>query len=101
MGEVKIGITSWTEPSLIAGGHFYPSSVRSAEDRLKYYASHFPIVEVDSTYYGLPNERNSGLWVERTPDKFIFDVKAFRLFTQHPTSPEVLPKDIRESLTAN
>ena len=101
MGEIRIGITSWTEPTLIAGGHFYPSWAHSAEARLHYYSSQFPIVEVDSTYYGLPEQRTSGLWVERTPDNFIFDIKAFRLFTQHPTSPAVLPKDIREALTAD
>jgi uncharacterized protein YecE (DUF72 family) len=56
-------------------------------------------VEVDSIYYGLPTEATSGLWVDRTPEKFVFDVKAFRLFTQHQTAPDVLPKDIRESLT--
>jgi uncharacterized protein YecE (DUF72 family) len=93
-----IGISSWTEPTLIAGGKFYPPSAKSAEARLKYYASQFPIVEVDSTYYGLPTESTAGLWVNRTPDKFIFDIKAFRLFTQHPTMPLVLPKDVRQAL---
>lgn len=98
MGEIRIGISSWTEPTLIAGGHFYPPGVHSAEARLRYYASQFPIVEVDSSYYGLPAETTSGLWVERTPGGFIFDIKAFRLFTLHPTSPAVLPRDIRQSL---
>jgi uncharacterized protein YecE (DUF72 family) len=101
VGEVKIGISSWTEPTLIKGGKFYPSWAGSAEARLRYYSSQFPIVEVDSSYYGLPAEKTSGLWVERTPQDFIFDVKAFRLFTMHPASPAVLPKDIRESLPAD
>jgi uncharacterized protein YecE (DUF72 family) len=99
LGEIRIGITSWTEPTLIAGGHFYPLWASFAEARLNYYSSQFPIVEVDSSYYGLPTEKTSGLWVERTPDNFIFDIKAFRLFTQHPTSPAVLPKEIRDALT--
>jgi len=98
MGQILTGITSWTEPTLIESGCFYPASARSAEARLRYYASQFPIVEVDSTYYALPNEKTSKLWVERTPGNFIFDVKAFRLFTQHPTSLAVLPKDIREAV---
>jgi uncharacterized protein YecE (DUF72 family) len=98
MGEVLVGITAWTEPTLIESGRFYPASVRSAEDRLRYYASQFPIVEVDSTYYAQPAERTSRLWVDRTPDGFVFDVKAFRLFTQHPTTHSALPKDIREGL---
>ena len=96
MGDILVGITSWTEPTLIESGRFYPQEARSAETRLKYYASRFAIVEVDSTYYALPAERTSGLWVERTPANFLFDVKAFRLFTQHPTPPSALPKDIRE-----
>ncbi len=99
MGEVRVGITSWTEPTLIEGGHFYPPWAKSAKARLEYYSSQFPIVEVDSTYYGIPVQETSGLWVGRTPENFIFDIKAFRLFTQHPTSSVVLPKDIREAFT--
>lgn len=98
MGEILVGITAWTEPTLIESGRFYPREAKTAEERLRYYASQFPVVEVDSTYYGMPSENTAGLWVTRTPDHFIFDIKAFRLFTQHPTSPSVLPKDIRDSL---
>jgi uncharacterized protein YecE (DUF72 family) len=98
MGEMLVGITSWTEPTLIKSGRFYPPYARNAEARLKYYASQFPIVEVDSTYYALPGENNSHLWAERTPERFVFDIKAFRLFTQHPTSPLALPRDIFEAL---
>jgi len=46
----------------------------------------------------MPNERNSYLWAERTPDDFIFDFKAFRVFTQHPTPVNSLPKNVREEL---
>ena len=98
MGNILIGTCSWTDPTLIESGRFYPSPSLSAEARLRYYASQFPIVEVDSPYYALPSERTSGLWVERTGDNFIFDIKAFRLFTQHPTSPASLPRDIRQAL---
>jgi uncharacterized protein YecE (DUF72 family) len=98
MGEIRFGITSWTEPTLIAGGKFYPSWARSARERLEFYSSQFPIVEVDSSYYGLPTEQTSGLWVERTPADFVFDIKAFRLFTSHPTSPSVLPAEVRLAL---
>ncbi len=98
MGHILVGITSWTEPTLIASGRFYPEWARSAEARLQYYASQFPVVEVDSSYYALPNEKTSVLWVARTGDDFIFDIKAFRLFTQHPTPPSALPKDIRQAL---
>lgn len=100
MGDILVGTCSWTDPTLIESGRFYPSWARSAEARLQYYASQFSIVEVDSSYYALPSERTSGLWARRTGDKFIFDIKAFRLFTQHPTPLTSLPKDIREALPA-
>jgi uncharacterized protein YecE (DUF72 family) len=98
MGDILVGTCSWTDPTLIESGRFYPSWARSAEARLQYYASQFPIVEVDSSYYALPNEKTSGLWVERTGEKFLFDIKAFRLFTQHPTPQQALPRDIRQAL---
>jgi uncharacterized protein YecE (DUF72 family) len=98
MAIILVGTSSWTDASLIECRRFYPASVRSAEDRLRYYSSQFSLVEVDSTYYSLPEERVSGLWVTRTPNDFIFDIKAFRLFTQHPTPVKVLPKDIREKM---
>jgi uncharacterized protein YecE (DUF72 family) len=98
--RILAGTCSWTDKSLIDCGRFYPPNVKTAEQRLRYYAEQFPIVEVDSTYYGLPSEQNAGLWAERTPDAFTFDVKAFRLMTQHPTPPNALPKDVRESLPA-
>jgi uncharacterized protein YecE (DUF72 family) len=98
MGDILVGTCSWTDPTLLESGHFYPSWARSAEARLQYYASQFPIVEVDSSYYALPSERTSALWVERTSDRFRFDIKAFRIFTQHPTPLSALPKDIREAV---
>jgi uncharacterized protein YecE (DUF72 family) len=97
-GRVRVGISSWTEPTLIKSGAFYPPDATTAEDRLRFYAQQFPIVEVDSTFYALPNEKTAALWVERTPTDFIFDVKAFALLTQHPAPPERLPKDLRERL---
>ena len=98
MGEILIGTCSWTDRTLIDSGRFYPTWARSAEARLQYYASQFSIVEVDSSYYALPNEKTSWLWVDRSGDKLTFDVKAFRLFTQHPTPHTALPRDVREAL---
>ena len=98
MGRIKIGTASWTDRSLIESGRFYPETATSAEARLRFYSAEFPMVEVDSTYYGMPSERNSHLWAERTPKDFTFNVKAFRLFTTHQTQPRALPKNIREEL---
>jgi uncharacterized protein YecE (DUF72 family) len=97
-GTVLVGISSWTEPTLVKAGTFYPKDAKSAEDRLKFYASQFPIVEVDSSYYYPPSERNSALWAERTPKDFTFNVKAYSLLTQHPTKVDSLFKETREAL---
>jgi uncharacterized protein YecE (DUF72 family) len=97
MGRIKVGISSWTEPTLVKSG-WYPADATSAEDRLRYYASKFPIVEVDSTFYAIPNQKTAQLWVERTPKDFTFNAKAYALLTQHPTPPARLPKDLREKL---
>lgn len=98
MTNILVGTTSWTEATLIESGLFYPPEVKTPEQRLRYYSQRFPIVEVDSSYYGLPSERNAKLWAQRTPQNFVFDVKAFRLFTRHQTPIDALPRDIRMRL---
>ena len=95
---IRVGISSWTEPTLVKSGKFYPAQANTAEERLRFYASRFPIVEVDSTFYSIPNPKTATLWVERTPRDFIFHAKAYALLTQHPTPPARLPKDLREKL---
>ncbi|GAA2084745.1 DUF72 domain-containing protein [Streptomyces albiaxialis] len=93
MGRILVGTCSWADPMLVRSG-WYPPGRRGPEGRLRYYASRFPVVEVDSTYYALPRERNSQLWVERTPEGFVFDVKAFSLLTGHPTRSGVMPDGV-------
>ena len=83
---------------MTAPGVFYPGGTKSAEERLRYYASRFPIVEVDSTYYAIPARRMAEYWVERTPDDFTFNVKAHALMTGQPSEVSRLPKDLREAL---
>ena len=90
MGKVLVGTASWTDRSLLSSG-WYPKEASTAEARLRFYAEHFPLVEVDSTYYFLPTEKNAQLWATRTPDGFTFNIKAFSLLTQHPTRPKALP----------
>jgi uncharacterized protein YecE (DUF72 family) len=99
VGNVYYGTSSWTDPTLLSSKRFYPSSARSAGDRLRFYSERFPLVEVDSTYYALPSERNSELWVERTPDGFIFNIKTFGLFTHHPVAVRALPANVRGLLS--
>ena len=98
---VRCGIAGWIDKELIGSRKFYPPGVYTSEDRLQFYASQFPMVEVDSSYYGMPAKKNSEMWVARTPPGFLFDVKSFSLFTQHPTSPKALPPEIRAQLPVN
>jgi len=98
--QVLIGTASWTDPTMTASGVFYPSGADTAEERLAYYASTFPVVEVDATYYALPAERTAQLWAERTPPDFTFDIKAHALMTGQGTETKRLPKAIRDELTA-
>ena len=96
--NILVGTASWTDKSLIASGKFYPPDAKTAEARLRYYASLFPMVEVDSSYYAMPSASTAQLWAERTPADFVFNVKAFRLFTGHATEPKVLHPDLRAAL---
>jgi uncharacterized protein YecE (DUF72 family) len=95
---VLVGTASWTDKTLIASKRFYPKEAASAEARLRYYASRFPLVEVDSSYYAMPAPDTAQLWVERTPARFTMNVKAFRLFTGHQTAPAVLHRDLAQAI---
>lgn len=96
--NVRVGLCSWSDPSLIKSKAFYPRGTGTAEGRLRYYASNFPVVEVDSSFYAMPDPANSVRWVERTPANFRFNIKAFRLLTGHQTPPQVFPPDIAAAL---
>jgi uncharacterized protein YecE (DUF72 family) len=97
-GNILIGTSSWTDKTLIKDGHFYPPDAKTPEKRLQFYASQFPLVEVDSTYYFPPSEQNSILWIERTPKDFTFNIKAYSLLTNHPTRPNSIYKDLQDAV---
>lgn len=98
--DLRVGVASWTDPTMTRAGVFYPDDVRSAADRLSFYASRFSLVEVDATYYALPSRDNAERWATRTPPGFMFDVKAHAIMTGHPTDVARLPDDLRRSLPA-
>ena len=101
MANILVGTASWTDKSLIESGKFYPKDATSAEDRLRFYASQFSMVEVDSSYYAIPAPETALLWAERTPRNFTFNVKAFRALTGHQFQPHVLPKDLQKAIGAS
>ena len=98
--QFLVGTASWTDPTLVKSELFYPPGATSAAARLPFYASHFPTVEVDSSYYAILSEQVAKLWVERTPPGFIFNVKAFAWLTQHPAETGRLPSVIKDALPA-
>jgi uncharacterized protein YecE (DUF72 family) len=97
-GNIYYGTSSWTDPTLLKSKAFYPADAGNPEKRLRYYAEHFPLVEVDASFYALPSERNAALWAQRTPDHFVFNVKAFGLMTHHAVATRSLPEAIRDML---
>ncbi len=95
--KILVGSCSWADKTLVDSG-WYPPTAKSPAERLKFYASQFPVVEVDSTYYAIPDRRNAEAWIERTPSDFTFDVKAYSMFTGHAGQVQALAKDIRAEL---
>jgi uncharacterized protein YecE (DUF72 family) len=99
-GEVRVGICSWADPALIEEGSFYPRKSMSADARLRFYASVFDTVEVNSSFYALPDVRTVARWAERTPRRFLFSIKAYAMMTAHDPRLETLPAEVRRLLPA-
>jgi len=96
---LRVGTCSWADPTLVKETSWYPKRSMSAAERLAYYASQFPVVEADSTYYRPLSPELARSWAERAPVGFCFDVKAYGLLTGHPVSPSTLWGDIRATLS--
>ena len=96
--KTLVGTCSWTDPTLLESGWYPPDVAKKADERLRYYSERFPLVENDASYYAIPAPEQAKLWVERTPDDFTMNFKAFGTITTHPTDPKRLPKEIRASL---
>jgi uncharacterized protein YecE (DUF72 family) len=92
---IRIGTCSWADDAL--SKHWYPKGV-SPRERLPWYANHFSTVEVDSTYYRIPDRSMVQGWADRTPAGFVMHVKAFGLMTRHPVKLDALPEELREGM---
>lgn len=94
-GDIRVGTASWTDPEFIRAG-WYPDDVKhDAEGRLRYYSDHFPMVEVNASFYALPTVETVAAWADRTPDDFRFHVKAHQIISGHPSDPGRLPAPLR------
>jgi uncharacterized protein YecE (DUF72 family) len=92
-GRILIGTASWSDPGFVQ--HWYPKGMR-AHERLGWYAQHFEMVEVNSTFYSVPDVRMVERWCAATPDGFTFDVKLHQLFSFHSTAAKLLPPDLQQ-----
>jgi uncharacterized protein YecE (DUF72 family) len=79
LGKFLIGTSAWSDL-----GPFYPPGTKAIE-QLPYYATQFPIVEINTTYYAIPSRKTVENWIARTPDGFLFDVKPPRDLTGTPS----------------
>jgi len=91
-GKISVGTASWSDIGFIGG--WYPKGLPAGQ-RLSWYATHFNLVEVNSTFYQVPTRRFVQRWCEQTPDDFTFDVKLHRLLSRHSTKAQFLPPDLR------
>jgi uncharacterized protein YecE (DUF72 family) len=93
VGKILVGTASWTDPGFVE--RWYPKGMPAA-DRLAWYAEQFQMVEVNSTFYAVPDPRMVERWCRSTPDGFVFDVKLHQLLSRHSTAAKLLPPAIRK-----
>ena len=77
---ILVGTCNWLDHE-----EFYPDELRGRRqpERLSFYARYFPLVEIDTSFYGIPTPDRVAGWVARTPDDFLFNIKAYRSLTGH------------------
>src|SRR2546423_2077145 len=95
-GKILTGTASWADPGFVE--HWYPPKL-PASQQLAWYAKHFRLVEVNSTFYRIPEAKNARRWCEQTPDGFVFDVKLHRLLSRHSTKLQMLSPELRSKAT--
>ena len=91
--KILIGTASWTDPGFVE--RWYPKKM-PAHERLGWYAQHFEMVEVNSTFYSVPDARMVQRWCASTPDDFMFDVKLHQFFSFHSTAAKLLPPELQK-----
>src|SRR3954451_24374859 len=93
--KILVGTASWSDPGFVE--HWYPKKM-PAGDRLSWYAQHFEMVEVNSTFYSVPDARLTERWCHSTPDGFVFDVKLHQLLSRHSANAKLLPPALQKKV---
>jgi uncharacterized protein YecE (DUF72 family) len=91
--KILVGTASWSDPGFVE--HWYPKKM-PAGDRLAWYAQHFEMVEVNSSFYSVPDPRLTERWCQSTPDGFVFDVKLHQLLSRHSANAKLLPAALQK-----
>jgi uncharacterized protein YecE (DUF72 family) len=94
-GQILVGTSSWADPGFVE--EWYPPGMAS-RDRLPWYSRRFEAVEVNSSFYAIPEPGTVARWAEVTPDGFVFDYKLHRALSRHAAQVDSLPPDMREGL---
>jgi uncharacterized protein YecE (DUF72 family) len=94
-GTILVGTSSWADPGFVK--EWYPPGMPS-RDRLAWYAEHFEAVEVNSSFYAVPERSTVRRWSKVTPEGFIFDVKVHQLLSRHSAKLESLPPELRDGV---
>jgi uncharacterized protein YecE (DUF72 family) len=92
-GKILVGTSSWADPGFVK--EWYPPKM-VARERLPWYAQRFQYVELNSSFYAVPDRTTVHKWVQETPEDFVFDVKAHRLLSRHSAPLESLPPELRD-----
>jgi uncharacterized protein YecE (DUF72 family) len=95
--KVLVGTASWTDPGFIED--WYPKEI-PASRRLPWYALHFNLVELNSSFYAIPNQQSVKKWCRETPPGFVFDAKLHKLLSRHSTDIKLLPPELRTKAKA-
>ena len=93
-----MGTASWSDPGFVE--HWYPKKMPAGE-RLAWYAQHFEMVEVNSSFYSVPDPRLAERWCHSTPPGFVFDVKLHQLLSRHSTNLKLLPPALQKRAEAD
>ena len=93
-GRILVGTASWSDPGFVE--RWYPPKLPASE-RLSWYAQYFELVEVNSSFYAVPDRRLVERWNRNTPNDFVFDMKVHRLLSRHTATLKSLPPTLQRS----
>src|SRR5665648_246024 len=79
-GRIVVGTSSWADPGFVE--EWYPKGM-AARERLPWYAERFEAVELNSSFYAMPDRSTVARWVQITPPGFTFDDKLHQLLSRH------------------